>query len=477
MVAITVLQVSPPKRRSLERTAAPCRVERRFPIRSTQPSGSHHHGLAGLFHHQAPEVGGNIVLDLPASLIHGASIPILLCIETVTEIAQVSLQSIEIQLKVFKTVISNLGHHRQNDESKLTLFSQSKIGRPLSTNSTLDIGKAFNLQLDSTIIPTFSHPRLEVSYNLQVRLLIECGGQIFKEDFLAKDVQIVSNRTPNSPLRRDHLCTFLSENRQIDSAPPVYSSIEGKRGPDISSAYLCLSRLLTLNFIPHNPVPSWTGERTIILHGQPQLLDSPQLPSQQTSINPFSMNGREDALRDDQYLLDRILNEGHGYKTTTMRTGRAAVERFAYSWCPSTTSLKSRIRGVSTNLEISVFDAQSPPSSEVPPPPYWKATDPFSPITLLNRTLHLIADFQHPDASLVSDVECVVNEFGGELRSRLGEVDVRAAKEAVAKFKILRWPLMGLGVAVDPGSTWSEEKGNGKDPSIGANITTKSGYE
>ena len=375
----------------------------------------------------------------------------------------------EIHLRVFKTVISNLGHHRKTDESTFTLFDLTKIDLPLSPNSPLDIGKTFNLQLDPTITPSCIHPRIEVSYNLQVQIQIECGGQRFKEDFQAEDVQIMSNRTPNSPLRHNHLCIFSSENQQSSSAPPAYPGIDKPAELDISSAYLRLSRLLTQNFIPHSQVTWHTGEPAIKLHSEPQLPDSASSSaSEPSSRNPFSLSAREDALKDDLTLLDSILVEENGYSAASMRSGRDALELFTYSWRPPGTSLKSRVRGISTILEISAPRTPSPRISDAPPPAYSTASDPFSPVALFNRGLRLIADSQHPDASFVSDVEYAASEFGRELGSRLGEVDARAAKDAVAKFEALRGPLLLMGLQVDADDVdfrgaWNEEKRDGKE--------------
>ena len=322
--------------------------------------------------------------------------------------------------------------------------------------------KTFNLQLDPNIVPTFSHVRVEVSYNIIVHLVLGCGGQRLKQNFLVEDIQIMSNRTPNSPLRLDHFCVFSCESQQSNPAPPAYPGIDRHEDAYIGSAYLRLSRLLTQNFIPHNPVLSRTGEPTIILHGQPQLRESPPLSSQ-PSTSPFSVNSQEDTLQDDRYLLDSILDDNHGFKATGMRSGRDALERFRYTWQLPSSTLKERMRGVLTHLEILVIDTQIPPSSKAPPPPYSTALDPFSPTNLLNESLRHLANVQHLDASILSDIEYVIREFGLELRSRIGDIDTMAASDAMAKFEMLYRQLIDLGVDIESGRTLGDKKEKGKE--------------
>ena len=423
--------------------------------------------------------------------------PIFLNIGTDVELAPIFLQAVEIHLKTSTTVISNLGYHRHTDESEVILFSRSKIGLALSSNCTLDIGKTLNMSLDPMVIPSFIHPRVEVEHSLRAHLVIECDGQRFKEDFTVEDLQIMSNLLPNSPLRLDHLCIFLQEDRQNGPGPPQYPGIEEGGSVDFTDTYVCLSRLLTKNFIPHNPITSQTGELAIILHGHPQL--SGVSSSQAASRSPWSQSKREDDLGDDQNLLDTILNPESGFKVTTMRSGRASIERYGYSWTSPNApplSLKARVLGKgkpSPHLEISTFGAEV----EIQPPPYSRAMDPFSPITIINKLLRKIADSEaprhqnlsnppndsgqhslpsdHRDLIYESDILYIISEHWQELQENVGEIDTKVALRAAAALGTLRTPLLELGVSVDFDSDgglafedaeqkvkWDDYRGEGK---------------
>lgn len=96
---------------------------------------------------------------------------------------------------------------------------------------------------------------------------------------------------------------------------PESPETELKDHKNVSDAYLCLSCLLTQNFIPHNPTPSRIGQRTIMLHGRPKLPEfSPSLTSQETSMISISQSGRDDALKEASVYLTAFSTRNRAMK-------------------------------------------------------------------------------------------------------------------------------------------------------------------
>jgi hypothetical protein len=174
------------------------------------------------------------------------------------------------------------------------------------------------LQLDPDTIPNFSQPYIQVSHDLRVHITLEAGGKKIKEHFLFKNVQVMSNKTANSPLNRAYLCTFVPEIRRstLEASPLVYAGREKEAEAEISNAYLALSRLLTENAIPNNPISIEPGKPTIFLHSVlgPIVSHKPAI----TSNTPPSTAHIEDPADADQELLDTILDGHAGFRATSI---------------------------------------------------------------------------------------------------------------------------------------------------------------
>ena len=443
VVATMALQVLPPKRCFIEPTTVSFESIRQFSTRSA----AGHHGLSSMLHiHQKPDAGCRITVNLPKNLSHEALIPICIGLDGLSDLS-VSLHAIELHLKTTTIVISNLGYHRHTEMVERVLFSLPNIGLPAQFSSNiLNIGKVLDLRLDSTIIPSFAHPRLEVHHGLQFHLTLECAGQKLKEDFLIEDIQLDSDRRPNSPLRLDHVCVFLLHNQKSITGRPENMGIDEEKGNDITDAYLRVSKLLAQSFIPHTPVNIYTKEPAFILEGRPQLLEY----SPDGSTYVFSQEQRSESLRNDQRLLDSILKPDLGFSATTMRTGSASPQQIGYSWVSPTApplSPKARIQehqDNSTHFEISWVD----PEEERPSPPYSEDDNPLSPIKILNKLLRQTV-VSHANPNRVDDIMYVIDMHRYELRARRDEIDNKAALGAVAGLEMLQGPLKEVGVIID----------------------------
>ena len=424
---------------------------REVPIRSIQAAG--HHGLPGLFHPQKANIVCNIAVKLAKNLTCETTIPLFLSIITDWDLTSLFLQKVEVHLKSATTVISKLGNHRHTHESESLLFSLSSINLPLQSNSSLDIGKVLNVRLNPTIVPSFTYPRVEVHHSVRIHLVVECDDQKLKEDFIAEDVQVDSNRRPHSPLQLEHICIFQQYDQQSTSGPPQYPGIQKMEGKDITDAYLCLSQQFSRNFIPHFPVALRTREPAFLLGAKPRLLGlSPSSISNENATVLFP-DLRHDALRQDQYLLDCILKSDLGFSATTMRTGKASGERLGYSWVSPTApplSLKARIRekqDPSVHFDIYTLE----PEEERPPPSYSEDANQLSPIKILNLLLYNIVDsIARP--TYASDILYIITEHRLALRQHVDAIDSKAASRAVTELEMLREPLMEIGVNVDGGA-------------------------
>ena len=389
MIATAALQVTPARPALVDPHMSIFRSQRQFMTSSAQnQSPGSHHKISGLFHSNKDEkvmVGYMAVLELPQNLINGTAIPIFLTVVSDTpNLAPVSLHSVDIHLMVHTTVRSSPGNHHNNHETRIPISKQSKANLSITPNSQLDLGNSFNLQLDPTFTPNFDHGLLRISYGLKAEILLECGGNKFKEEFVAEQVtimsnrvrnsppnfadervKIMSNRINNSPLRYDHFCTFTSEIQRspFEHGTMVYPGSESEA--EISIAYLQLSRLLTEKSIPHNPVPSPDGRPTIIFHGQPQFSDAPASYSSSSSSIPtsppqYSGNSLvQNPLEHDQRLLGSIIDGNSNFEATSLPASQGQkVRHFAYLWhapAPQSYSSDNYVR-----LEISGMSESYP---------------------------------------------------------------------------------------------------------------------
>lgn len=325
MIATANIYIMPPRPKRVDVSLVSCRVDRQFPSSSNQSSGSHHKP-SGMFHSH-PDKGGigcAVVLTLPRNLVHFTPVKALLQVGSSETIAfpQMSLQSVGIHLKCYTSIKEDNERHHNQHESKISLLNQSKGNFSITPNSWLDLGFIFNLQLDPSTVPSFNHSLIQVSYDLRAHITLEVGGKRLKEDFMGEAVQALSNRTANSPLSRDYLCTFVPEIRRstFEASPMVYPEREREAEAEISNAYLAISRLLSQNSIPCNPVSAQTGNPTIMFHGRFGVL-VPQKSAQSTSNAPPSgtpVDPIQNPAVSDRELLHTILNSHAGFRATSL---------------------------------------------------------------------------------------------------------------------------------------------------------------
>jgi hypothetical protein len=235
-----------------------------------------------------------------------------------------------IHLKCYTSIKGDSGRHHNQHESKIPLLNQSKSNISITPDSWLDLGSIFNLQLDPSTVPSFNHLLIQVSYDLRAHITLDAGSKQFKEDFLVEGVQVLSNKTASSPLSRDYLCTFVPEIRRstFEASPIVYPGREKEAEAEISNAYLAISRLLSENSIPYNPVSSHTENPAIMLHGRLGSL-VPQKLAQLTSNMPPSgtpVSSMQDPAVSGGVLLNTNL-DGHERFRATSFSKHAGLEK------------------------------------------------------------------------------------------------------------------------------------------------------
>ena len=365
MVASTTLPFVPPRPRRAESYMIAESIDHHSPSKS--PGRRHKFTIP--FRDKEVIVDCGIVLEMPRNLFHGTSIPVRLRVSSDEDspLLKIYLQHVDIHLISHTTIHSSSGKHN-TQESKHPIFSVTRRDIALTLNCWLNLSTIFDLQLDPNIVPTFKHDLVELCYDLRVNITIENGKNKFVEEFFVGGVQVLSNRTRSSPLSRDNLCSFTSASAFKPLAPPK-SQIADEKCSDtasdtdagITKAYLALSRLLNLNSIPHNPIPSRTGIPTIILHGRAPLYISSTWPppSSPPLLSSTTSKPSHEPIEKDQICLDTIIEKHPDFRAVSLpkkgNDGRPEV--FAYSWTESlpqafSSAEGSNTTGMSIRIEI-----------------------------------------------------------------------------------------------------------------------------